>query len=122
MADNLMVVLGCDCDPDRPRYGGPGYDDRHSALHWRGISEGTSLLRERLQKIEGATGAEVKALFFLRSDTQIKEIHGMAAWPVLEYSDIWRQLESEGHELAWHPHLWRSLTPLRIRQRPCTCC
>ena len=99
MANNLMVVLGCDCDPDRPRYGGPGYGDRHSALKWRGVSKGISLLRERLQKIESNTRVGIKALFFLRSDTQIEEIHGTAAWPVLEYDEIWRRLESEGHAI-----------------------
>ena len=107
MAEKLMVILGCDCDPDRPRHGGPGYDDRLAPLKWRGVEEGIPLLRERLRKIEDATGLKVKVTFFLRSDAQVDEIHGTAAWPALEYADMWRRLEEDGHELAWHPHVWR---------------
>jgi peptidoglycan/xylan/chitin deacetylase (PgdA/CDA1 family) len=107
MAKKLMVVLGCDCDPDRPRYGGLGYDDRSAPLKWRGVEEGIPRLIERLRKIEDATGLKVKVTFFLRSDTQVDEIHGTPAWPALEYADMWRSVEEEGHELAWHPHVWR---------------
>ena len=107
MAKKLLFILGCDCDPDRPRYGGPGYDDRHAPLKWEGLKRGIPLLRERLRKIEDAAGMRVKVTFFLRSDAQVNEIHGTAAWPALEYADMWRLLEEEGHELAWHPHLWR---------------
>jgi hypothetical protein len=107
MAEPLMVVLGCDCDPDRPRYGGPRYDEHRSPLKWRGLEDGISLLRERLGKIEAATGVKVKVVLFLRSDSQIKEIHGEASWPVLEYADALRRFAEDGHELAWHPHLWR---------------
>ncbi len=107
MAEKMMIVLGCDCDPDRQRYGGAGYDERRSLLKWRGIEEGIPLLLERLCRIESAVGIKVKIVFFLRSDTQIREIHGDAAWSILEHMDTWRRLESEGHELAWHPHIWR---------------
>jgi len=107
MAEKLIVIVGCDCDPDRPRYGGAGYDDRRSPLQWRGVNEGIPLLHKCLQKIEKVSGARVKLTFFLRSDTQVEEIHGTAAWPVLEYATIWRGLEEQGHELAWHPHVWR---------------
>jgi hypothetical protein len=107
MAKKLTVIVGCDCDPDRPRYGGPRYDDRRSPLKWRGVNEGISLLHKCLQRIESVSGVKVKVTFFLRSDTQMAEIHGAAAWPALEYAGMWRELEEQGHELAWHPHLWR---------------
>lgn len=107
MTKNLMIILGCDCDPDRPRYGGPGYDDRESPLKWRGLTEGLSLLRGSFERVEKSAGIPVKAVFFLRSDLQIREIHGLAAWSALEYAKSWRGLEEQGHELAWHPHLWR---------------
>ena len=35
----LVVVIGCDCDPDRPQYGGVRYDSREP-LKWRGVREG----------------------------------------------------------------------------------
>jgi hypothetical protein len=37
----------------------------------------------------------------------MKEIYGSASWVIEQFADTWRKLESEGHELAWHPHLWR---------------
>jgi hypothetical protein len=107
MAKKLIMILGCDCDPDRPRFGGPRYDDLRSPLTWRGITEGLSLLQNSLQNIENDSGAKVKMTLFLRSDAQVEEIHGSAAWPVAEYAEMWRRLEEQGHELAWHPHLWR---------------
>lgn len=102
----MLVILGCDCDPDRPRYGGAHYDIRHSPQKWQGISEGVSLLCDRLQRIEGHTGVKPKVVFCLRSDFQIQEIYGEAAWLLKHYSDLWLRLADTGHELAWHPHLW----------------
>jgi hypothetical protein len=107
MADSLKVLLGCDCDPDRPRYGGLRYDDPGFSQRWRGISEGIALLRERFQRIEETTGIRPRAVFCIRSDTQMQAVHGPESGPVWRYADLWRQLESEGHEMAWHPHLWR---------------
>ncbi len=106
MKNTVFVILGCDCDPDRPRYGGVPHDVRHSPQKWQGISEGVSLLCERLERIEGRTGVKPKVVFCLRSDVQVKEIYGEAAWPIKHYSDLWRRLADVGHELAWHPHLW----------------
>ncbi|UCD57397.1 MAG: hypothetical protein JSV16_16595 [Candidatus Hydrogenedentota bacterium] len=107
MADALMVILGCDCDPDRPRYGGTRYDVRHSPQKWRGLGEGINSLRECLKRVEDVTDVGPKLVFSLRSDIQIKEIYGAASWSIDQYADTWRGLEEEGHELAWHPHLWR---------------
>jgi hypothetical protein len=107
MKNTLMVILGCDCDPDRPRYGGAYYDKRSSPQRWRGISEGIDLLRERLQRIESLTDIKPKVVFCLRSDPQVEETCGETAWLIKKYADTWHELEDEGHELAWHPHLWR---------------
>jgi hypothetical protein len=48
-----------------------------------------------------------KAVFFLRSDIQMQEIYGSAAWPVVQFQEMWHRLEGQGHEIAWHPHVWR---------------
>ncbi|MBI4831578.1 MAG: hypothetical protein HY801_08500 [Candidatus Lindowbacteria bacterium] len=107
MSEKLMVIVGCDCDPDRPRYGGARYDIQNVRQTWRGISEGIDLLRRALGRIADRAGVKPKVVFCLRADTQMKEIYGDAAWPISEYAELWRSLEQEGHELAWHPHLWR---------------
>ena len=107
MSDTLMVIVGCDCDPDRPRYGGTRYDDRTSLPRWRGLTEGIDILRECLRDVENASGLKPKIAFCLRSDTQMKDLYGTASWSLEEFGDTWRELKEEGHELAWHPHLWR---------------
>jgi hypothetical protein len=107
MADSLMLVLGCDCDPDRPRYGGARYDTQRSAQTWHGISEGIDLLMDCLDRVHTATGVNPRVVFCIRSDIQMKEVYGAAAWPLTTYADTWRHIENAGHELAWHPHLWR---------------
>ena len=107
MNNTLLVILGCDCDPDRPRYGGAYHNMRQSPQKWRGVEEGIGLLCERLKNIEKRTGVEPKVVFCLRSDVQMQEICDDAAWMIKHYSDLWRRLADEGHELAWHPHLWR---------------
>jgi hypothetical protein len=107
MENKLLVILGCDCDPDRPLYGGVDHRARRLEQKWRGIEEGIVLLRERLEKIERRINIRPKVVFCLRSDFQMKEIYGEAAWPIQRYSDMWSRLADEGHELAWHPHLWR---------------
>lgn len=103
----LMLLVGCDCDPDRPRYGGVRYDVHHGQQRWRGISEGITALREVLGKIGKTSGIQPKIIFCIRSDLQMKEWYGSAGWMLEEYRSLWRELEDEGHEIAWHPHLWR---------------
>ncbi|MBI5114925.1 hypothetical protein HZA56_00465 [Candidatus Poribacteria bacterium] len=107
MVEALNVLLGCDVDPDRPRYGGARYDTRDDQLTWRSISEGIQLLQQVLDGIGIQAGVKPKVIFCLRADTQMRDIYGDAAWPITKYADLWRSLEQDGHELAWHPHLWR---------------
>ncbi|RJP22113.1 MAG: hypothetical protein C4520_08630 [Candidatus Abyssobacteria bacterium SURF_5] len=107
MANPLMLLIGCDCDPDRPRYGGSRYDVRHSAQKWRGISEGIERLIQALDRVERAFDLKPKIVFCVRSDSQMQEMHGTAGWMLTEYGTLWRALEGRGHEIAWHPHLWR---------------
>jgi hypothetical protein len=103
----LVLLIGCDCDPDRPRYGGIRYDVHHEPQRWRGISEGINVLREVIEKVEKIAGIKLKVIFCVRSDLQMKEWYGSAGWMLEEYRLLWRELEGEGHEIAWHPHLWR---------------
>jgi hypothetical protein len=103
----LILLIGCDCDPDRPRYGGIRYDVHHEPQKWQGISEGIDELRGVLKKVETMSSMKPKIIFCVRSDLQMKELYGSAGWMLEEYRPLWRELEDEGHEIAWHPHLWR---------------
>ncbi len=107
MAEPLMVLIGCDCDPDRPRYGGVRYDERRAPLKWDGVERGIRYLRESLERVAKNTGIEPKIVFCVRSDMQMAEIYGSASWSVSRHSELWRTLERGSHEIAWHPHLWR---------------
>ena len=102
----LDVIIGCDCDPDRPKYGGTRYDTS-APLRWHGITEGLPLLRELSDGIIDDFGTPVRLTWCLRSDLQMEEIYGDCAWPIEEFSALWRDLERAGDELTWHPHLWR---------------
>ncbi len=106
-ADNILyVVIGCDCDPDRPQYSGTRYDSR-APLKWRGVREGIRRAREIADGIKDDFGNPPKITWCVRSDLQMDEIYGDCAWPYAEFADLWESLAERGDEIAWHPHLWR---------------
>jgi len=102
----LNVIIGCDCDPDRPQYGGTRYDTR-APLRWRGVREGIRRAREIADGVRDDSGNPARITWCLRSDLQMAEIYGDCAWAYSEFSDLWEELAGGGDELAWHPHLWR---------------
>ena len=106
MSSPPRLVIACDCDPDRPAYGGRPYDSREP-MTWRGVSEGLPRLLDALDAVEAETGQRLNFTWCVRSDLQMSEVHGHAAWAYLEHAELWSRLEERGDELAWHPHLWR---------------
>lgn len=102
----LGVVIGCDADPDRPRYGGTRYDSFDS-LRWRGLSEGIAHARMIADEFADASGKPLRITWCIRADAQIEDIYGCAGWCHGQFAEAWGQLEATGDELAWHPHLWR---------------
>ena len=102
----LFLVIGCDADPDRPRYGAPRYDSREP-LQWRGIQETLPLAGDLLNSLRDSHGVRPLVTWCVRSDLQVAELHGEPAWSYVEFRDTWHRLEDEGDEIAWHPHLWR---------------
>ncbi|MGI5819493.1 MAG: hypothetical protein ACOX9R_15495, partial [Armatimonadota bacterium] len=102
----LDVIIGCDCDPDRPGYGGTRYDTR-AALTWRGIEEGVPRLREIADAATSDQANPVRITWCIRSDLQMREVHGDCAWPAERFGALWTALARAGDEIAWHPHLWR---------------
>lgn len=102
----LDVVIGCDCDPDRPGYDGTRYDSR-APLRWHGVRNGIPRAREIADEFVDDFGSPVRITWCVRSDAQMADIYGDFAWPYAEFADLWQELEAEGDEIAWHPHLWR---------------
>lgn len=79
----LYLMIACDCDPDRPEYGG----DNHTTFHG---------LRRAITDI-GASSIPITWL--VRSDVEFpgRMFRGFG----------FEALQAKGHELAWHCHFWR---------------
>jgi hypothetical protein len=103
----LYVVVSCDCDPDRPAYGGRRYDSREPLI-WRGIEVGIPALLGALAELgDEPDGNGPKITWAVRSDLQIEELEGDCGQAFRRSESLWRRLEAEGHEIGWHCHLWR---------------
>ncbi|MGC9317116.1 MAG: hypothetical protein ACP5KN_03665 [Armatimonadota bacterium] len=102
----LDVVIGCDCDPDRPAYDGTRYDSR-APLRWYGVRNGVPRARQIADEFVDDFGNPARITWCVRSDAQMGQLYGDFAWPYGAFADLWRELEAGGDEIAWHPHLWR---------------
>jgi len=103
----MRVVIACDCDPDRPDFGGTRYDSRQKLI-WRGVRDGIPALVAALEDWADKEGIPRPPITWcVRSDLQMAEIYGDCAWPYRQFEKLWRKLEASGDEIAWHPHLWR---------------
>ena len=112
MRPRIVAILCVDADPDRPEHGGARYDCPDKLI-WRQLpelaSKITSLRKDVLQRF----GVKLRVTWFIRADSQIRQIHGDAAWCCREFRDLWNDLAQAGDELAWHPHAWRWSNPSR---------
>jgi len=102
----LYVVLGSDCDPDRPHYGGGNYD-APNGLKWDGVRHGVPKARHMADQVGRELGIPVRITWCVRSDDQMARIHGHPAWAYRSFSEIWSDVRAAGDEIAWHAHLWR---------------
>lgn len=102
----IIAILCVDADPDRPEYGGMRYDCR-GKLTWKKLPELADKVTALRESILERFGVKLRVTWFIRSDSQISEIHGDAGWSIKEFWDMWKGLSRAGDELAWHPHAWR---------------
>ena len=100
---SVAGIFGCDCDPDRTGFAF-GVDER--SLSWRGVELGIPSFVSMRRSFYDKTGLWPKMTWFVRADHQIKAVHGDAGYCLEKYQPLWRSLEAEGDEIAWHPHLW----------------
>lgn len=103
----VIIIFCCDTEPDEPRYGGMGYDIHLGKHTWKGIEEGIPKAKKITNSVKDVDGCSAKVTWFLRSDDQMNELYGNPAWMVTNFRDLWRELEDDGDEIGWHPHLWR---------------
>lgn len=104
MNRELLVIIGCDTDPDRASY--LSGELSQLELSWRGMLEGIPKLKEQTERITDDNGSAPKYTWCLRADFQIKRIYGTYNHVLTENRDFLTQLEQSGDELAWHPHFW----------------
>lgn len=100
----MAVAIGCDCDPDRPNFGGPTYQAER--LRWDGIALGIEAFRRERKAFADATGWWPKVTWNVRADEQVARAHGDARYCVRTFRALWEALRLEGDEIAWHQHLW----------------
>ena len=95
-----FICLTVDTDPD----GLSGKTTNRQTLEFNGLDALQSLPGE----LEASPGLQrIPLTWFIRADGQLKSILGTAAYLLERYEDFWATLREAGHELAWHPHLYR---------------
>lgn len=95
-----LLCLTVDTDPD----GLSGKVTNRQTLKWEGL--------ENLQRLLDQTKPcplldEIPITWFIRADGQLESILGDAAYLLQKYDSWWTKVRNAGHELAWHPHLYR---------------
>lgn len=102
------LSIACDTDPDTnlPYRELPSKENpEHS---WQGITVGICTLRQRLKETSFVSKyGRLPVTWLLRSDRQIYELYGNAAFCFRRFEDIWKSEHEHGSEIGWHPHLYR---------------
>ena len=100
----LVVALTFDLDPD---HFDPSISDNYGSdmLSWRGVEKAVPAIAEILAGLRDDFNKPARATWFPRADNQIKTLYGDSGAILDRFNDLLRALESEGHEIAWHPHL-----------------
>ena len=95
-----LVCLTVDTDPD----GLSGKITNRQTLKWEGLEN-----LQRLPELSGpdAQLREIPITWFVRADGQLENILGSAAYLIEKYDRWWTTVRRAGHEIGWHPHLYR---------------
>jgi len=94
------LCLTVDTDPDGLSARVP---DRQS-LHWEGL-ENLHNLTDQMHAFSQLR--DIPITWFVRADGQLESILGSATYLLETYSNFWTRVERQGHEIGWHPHLYR---------------
>jgi len=102
--NRIVLVMGCDCDPLGPGRGSSSRQGR--ANDWQLTAQVLKALAAKLRNLL-PNGPMLKSTFFIRSDTYMHDLFGEYAYCARVSHDFLDEMRSEGHEIGWHPHLWR---------------
>jgi hypothetical protein len=93
-----LICLTVDTDPD----GLSGVQTNRAALRWDGL--------EYLQQhFDQFTSRQIPLTWFVRADGQLQTAYGSPLYLFDRYQQFWNQVSNLGHEIGWHPHLYRQL-------------
>jgi len=98
----IILVIGCDCDP----LGFVASSKQGRPENWERTVRTLKVLMTRLQPVLPQEQVP-KVTFLIRSDTYMQEAFGEYAYCARVSHDFFDEMRSEGHEIGWHPHLWR---------------
>lgn len=99
-----LLCLTVDTDPD----GLSGVVTNRQSLRWQGL--------ERLQHLPDELASAqnlgpIPVTWFVRADGQLESILGSSAYLLDKYGAFWSKVKASGHEVGWHPHLYRQPRP-----------
>lgn len=100
------ALLCVDVEPDTPAFGGRRRD-YFGPQKWEGIEKGIPRFLELRHGIQESLDCEIPVNWFFRSDRQIAEMCGTAAWALRSYRSMVDILLQQGDEVGWHAHTWQ---------------
>jgi hypothetical protein len=74
---------------------------------WKGAEQGIPPLSALLKMYSGSDQQPCIATWFVRADDQVGYYHTDNAYLFERFYTYWTALANEGHEIAWHPHLYK---------------
>jgi hypothetical protein len=104
----IKLIIGCDCEPVGDPIGPAAFSRRGRRENWDLAVRSLRTLTERLKTAVPSEFAP-KLTILLRSDTYMNDVFGDYAYCARASYEFFDGLRSEGHEIGWHPHLWRWL-------------
>jgi hypothetical protein len=99
-----LLCLTVDTDPD----GLSGRITNRQTLAWEGLEHLQSLPEELAELVDLG---HLPVTWFVRADGQLESILGSSSYLVETYHKFWSTVRTAGHELGWHPHLYRQRNP-----------
>jgi len=102
----VILIVGCDCDPIGDPVGPAARRRQGRKQSWQQTVDTLKALIVMLQRALPRE-EKLKITFLVRSDDYMKDAFGEYAYCARVSHDFLDDLRSKGHEIGWHPHLWR---------------
>ncbi|MEM2921370.1 MAG: hypothetical protein QXF26_03530, partial [Candidatus Bathyarchaeia archaeon] len=106
MANSIFALICVDVEPDSPFFGGRPHND-FGPQKWLGVEKGIPRFIKHRGSLERSLNCRIPVTWFFRSDAQIAENCGCAAYALTTNSSVVETLLHQGDEVAWHAHTWR---------------